>query len=316
MPSRPAARHTSAGSPVGSAAASSSSRRVSAGSASIRRRKLSSMLPESVERHRAGQPEPAGQLRRRQTPRQLQQGQRVAMRLGDDLIADPRIHRPGQRRVQQRPRIVLPQPLDHKFRQSRQVTGRDTGPEHQADRLRPQPAGDEREDLRRGAVEPLLVIDDAHQRPFPGQLGQQAQDGQADQKPVRRRPGTEAERGPQRVALRRRETLQAVQHRRAQLVQHRERQLHLRLDTHRARHPAARRLPGQVLQQRGLAHPRLAVHHQTPAFTRTHRRHQPVEHVAFGAAAGQLRHRPRPGKSAGTCTALTLLPGQRTGHSD
>jgi AraC-like DNA-binding protein len=97
-------------------------------------------------------------------------------------------------------------------------------------------------------------------------------------------------------------------------VQHRERQLHLRLDTRRAHHPAARRLPGQVLQERGLAHPWLAAHNQSATFTRTHSRHQPVEHVAFGAATGQLRHRPRSGKSAGTCTALTILPGQRTGH--
>jgi hypothetical protein len=41
------------------------------------------------------------------------------MRLGDDLITDPRIQRPGQRRVQQRPRIILTQPLDDKFRQAR-----------------------------------------------------------------------------------------------------------------------------------------------------------------------------------------------------
>ena len=252
------------------------------------------------DRHRAGQPEPAGQLRRRPTSRQLQQGQRVAMRLGDDLVADPRIQRPGQRRVQQRPRIILTQPLNYKFRQSRQVTGRDTGPEHQADRLGPQPPREEREDLRRGAVEPLLVIDDAHQRPFPGQLGQQAQGGQADQEPVRWRPGTEAERGPQRVALRRRETLQAVQHRRAQLVQYRERQLHLRLDTHRARHPAAGRLPGQVLQQRGLAHPGLAAHHESYGF----HPHAPPP------AAGRARRIRRGGRSAPSLSP----PRQISGH--
>ena len=228
------------------------------------------------------------------------------MRLGHDLVADPRIQRPGQRRVQQRPRIIFPQPPDHQLGQPRQVTGRDTGPEHQADRLRPQPARDEREDLRRGAVEPLLVIDDAHQRPVPGHLGQQAQGGQADQEPVRRQAGAEAERGPQRVALRRRQTVQVVQHRRAQLVQRRERQLHLRLDAPRVCYPAARRLPGQVLQQRGLAHPRLAVHHESAAFTRTHSRHQSAEHVAFRVAVGQARHRPSPGNSAGTRTVPTL----------
>ena len=228
------------------------------------------------------------------------------MRLGDYLVADPRIQRPGQRRVQQRPRIIFPQPSDHQFRQSRQVTGRDTGPEHHADRLRPQPARNERQDLRRGTVEPLLVIDDAHKRPVPGHLGQQAQGGQTDQEPVRCRARAEAECGPQRVTLRRRQTLQAVQHRRAQLVQDGERQLHLRLDAPRVRYPAARRLPGEVLQQRGLAHPRLAVHYESAAFTRTHSRHQPTEHVAFRAAVGQARHRPSPGKSAGTRTVPTL----------
>jgi hypothetical protein len=234
------------------------------------------------------------------------------VRLGDDLIADPRIQRPGQRRVQQRPRIIVLQPPDRQLRQSRQAAARDTGPEHQADRLRPQPAPGERQDLRRGAVEPLLVIDDAHQRPVPGHLGQQAQGGQADQEPVRCRPGAEAERGPQRVALRRRETPQAVQHRRAQLVQRRERQLHLRLDTHRAHHPAARRLPGQVLQQRRLAHPRLAPHHQSTAFTRTHSRRQPAEHAALDVAAGQLRHRSRPGNQRvpGAGVAAAAAPGE------
>ena len=48
MPSRPAARHTSAGSPSGSAAASSNSRRVFAGSGASLRWKLSSMRPEST----------------------------------------------------------------------------------------------------------------------------------------------------------------------------------------------------------------------------------------------------------------------------
>ena len=48
--------------------------------------------------------------------------------------------------------------------QAGQVAARVPGREHQADRFRAQPAGDERQHLRRGAVEPLLVVDQAQQR--------------------------------------------------------------------------------------------------------------------------------------------------------
>ena len=59
------------------------------------------------EPHRAGKSEPARQLRRGLSAWQLEQGQRVAMRLGDDLVADPRIDRPGERRVEQRPGVIV-----------------------------------------------------------------------------------------------------------------------------------------------------------------------------------------------------------------
>jgi hypothetical protein len=53
------------------------------------------VLDPARQRRRGRQPEPAGHLHRRQRPRQLQQRERVAPRLGDDQITDPRIHRPG-----------------------------------------------------------------------------------------------------------------------------------------------------------------------------------------------------------------------------
>jgi len=43
----------------------------------------------------------------------------------------------------------------------------------------------ERQRLRRGTIQPLRIIDQANQRAVLGHLGQQAQDGQADQKGVR-----------------------------------------------------------------------------------------------------------------------------------
>ena len=64
-----------------------------------------------------------------------------------------------------------------------------------------------------------------------------------------------------------------------------ERKLHLRLDTHGARDAAVRRLLDQVLQQRGLAHARLAAHDQGPALTRANSVDQPVEHIELVAPA-------------------------------
>ena len=126
MPSRPAARQTSARSPDGSAAASCSSRRVSAGRASSWRAKLSSIRP--VSGTAPGRPNPPGQLRRGQPARQFQQRQRIAAGLGDDQVADPRVQRPGQRRVQQRPRVIVSQPVDLQLGQPGQIRRPDRGP--------------------------------------------------------------------------------------------------------------------------------------------------------------------------------------------
>ena len=154
------------------------------------------------------------------------------------------------------------------------------GREDQADRIGRQPARHEPQRLRRGAVQPLLVIHQADQRLLPGRLRQQAEHGQAHQEPVRRRSRAEAERGPQRLPLRLGQAIQPVQHRRAQLMQAGEGQLHLRLDAQRAHHPAARRLPGQVVQQRGLAHARLAADHQHPALTGPDGLDEPAERAS------------------------------------
>jgi hypothetical protein len=142
-------------------------------------------------------------------------------------------------------------------------------------------------------IEPLPVVDQADQRlPF-SDGGHQAQHGQAHQEPVRRGPGTHAERGPQSFPLRPRHRLQPIQHRTAQLMQPGEGQLHLRLDTGGPLDAAARHAPAQVLQQRCLAHTRLAMHHQRPALAGADSLHQPVKHPALGVAAGQLRRAAR-----------------------
>ena len=246
------------------------------------------LLDPARERHRAREREPARQLRRRESTRQLQQRQRVAARLADDLVADLRVHGPGEHGVQQRVRIVLRQTLHVQLGQPRQLVARRTRREDQADRFRLQAARDEREDLCRGAIEPLCVVHHADQRLLLGRVGQQAQDRESDEEAVRRRPGTEAERGPQRIALRHRETLETIEHRRQQLMQPGEGQLHLRLDAGGAYHTAAGRLLDEVVQQRRLAHARLAPQHQGPALARADRFDEPVEHVALAAPAPEL----------------------------
>ena len=96
----------------------------------------------------------------------------VAVRLGHDLIAHSRVHRPGQRRVQQRACVLLRQPADRQLRQTRQLGAVEAGAEHHAHRLRDQAARHERQYLRGGPVEPLGVVDQADQRPLAGCLGQ------------------------------------------------------------------------------------------------------------------------------------------------
>ena len=66
-------------------------------------------------------------------------------------------------------------------------------------------------------------------------------------------------------------------------------ELHLGLDARRARDATARRPRREVVQQRGLADPRLAAHDQHATLARPHIRQQPVECVALATPAAQSR---------------------------
>ena len=83
----------------------SNKRRASPGSLARRRVKLSSML---ADKGTARQPEPARELYRRQPARQLQQSERVTVRLENDPIQHVLIQASGQDGLQQRPRITMP----------------------------------------------------------------------------------------------------------------------------------------------------------------------------------------------------------------
>ena len=102
-------------------------------------------------------------------------------------------------------------------------------------------------------VEPLRVVDDADQRLLLGDVGEQRQRGQADQEPVGRSAGAEAEHRRERVALRGGKRLEVLEHRRAELVQAAVGQLHLRLDAGRRGDVPAGDAAGDVAQQGALA---------------------------------------------------------------
>ena len=190
------------------------------------------LLDLARQRPRVGTSEPTGQLRRRQPPRQLQQGERITARFGDDPVlacarrgarASPTPAAHGHhRRADPGPRAPADPPTGR-----RSVTHR----EHHRDPLGQQTTRNESKRLRGDPIQPLGVIDHADQRLLLGDLGQQAEHRQPDQEPVRRVSGAQAERACQRITLRARKAIKVVQHRRAQQMKPGERQLHLGLDT-------------------------------------------------------------------------------------
>ena len=256
----------------------------------LRQALLEALLDAAGQHRPAVQAEPARQLGGRAAPRQLQQRERVAVRLGHDAIPDALVERTRHHRLEQHARVLVLQPADDELRQPVEgpLAGRLAHGEDQPDRLRAQPPRHERERLRRGGVEPLRVVDDADQRPLLRHLGQQAQDRQADQEALRSVTVAHAEGRAERSALRTGKALEPIHERRTQLLKPGERELHLRLHA-RGPHDAA---PGGVLhqipQQRALTDARLPAQHQRPARPRADARHQLIQRRALGAPPEQI----------------------------
>jgi len=111
-------------------------------------------------------------------------------------------------------------------------------------------------------VEPLRIIDHAQQRTVLGHLREQTQRRQPDAEAIRGFARGQAEHGLHGLPLRRRKRVEPVEQRPAQLMEAGERQLHVRLDSHRPDDVRIRRRRDQVLQQRRLADPGLTPQHQ------------------------------------------------------
>jgi len=159
-----------------------------------------------ILRERLRQAEATRQLGGREAARQLEQGQRVPPGFGQDPLPDLLIERPRHDRAQQGPGVGLPESLDSEPGDSLEVLARLAGGERQQHALGLEPTSGEGERLRRGPVQPLAVVHHADERPLRRRLRQQAQDGQADEEAIGRRPGTDAQCGPQCIALRNRNT--------------------------------------------------------------------------------------------------------------
>ena len=239
--------------------------------------------------------EAAGKVLGAHLPGQLQQGQRVAPGLGDDLGAYPHVEGAGQRRIKQRSRVGTVQTPDHQGGQPGHRVGRFAGGEHQRHRLRTQPPGHEGQHLRRGPVQPLLVIDQTDQRSCGGRIGEQVQHRQTDQEAVWDGAFGDAQCGSESVALRHRQSPEPIQERLTQLVYSGEGQLHLGLHARRARHLESVGCLGEMIQQCGLADAGFAAQHQRPALPGPQGVDDPGEDRAFVAAPDQTAVRCQPG---------------------
>jgi hypothetical protein len=267
----------------------------------LRRKRLETppeaLLDAARHRHGLGHPVAAGQLRRRHRARQLQQRQRVAARFGDDAVPHPFVELDVDRGLEQRARIGLAQAPHRHVRQARQLglVADLADREDEGDRLGIEAAGDERQRLRRRAVEPLRVVHDAQQRLVACRLGAQAEHGEPHEQAIRRVAGAEAERGAERLALGPGQRVQVLEQGRAELLQPGVRELHLGLRARRSHDAAARRLVRHVLQQRGLADASLAAQHQHRASAGAQASQQLIQRFALA---------PPPEQSAARITVI------------
>jgi hypothetical protein len=246
------------------------------------------LLDAGGQGHRGRQAKSARELRRAQPARQLQQGQRIPVRLGDDPLQHAFVQSSWQDRLEQRPRMTMTQRRHVKLRQTGERVAQLSRREHERDLLRKEPARHKGDGSLRRTVEPLRVIDQAQERLLLGGLGKQAQDRQPHQETIRRWPSTEPERDAQRVVLGVRKALHELEERRAQLLNRREREFHLGLDPERPGDPKLRCGADRVLEKRRLSDARFAVHRQHSAAPSAGPAEQPVEHLGLAFPAEQL----------------------------
>jgi hypothetical protein len=148
-----------------------------------------------------------------------------------------------------------------------------------------QAPGDEDERVRRRAVEPLGIVDEAQDRALVARLGQQAQQTERHEEAVVDPVEAEAERAAQGGRLRRGQPVDERELRPDELVHPGERQLVLGLDPRAAHHahPVAGVLG--VREQRRLADARLAADDERGAAAVPRALEEGVDRALLGLAA-------------------------------
>ena len=243
---------------------------------------------------RARKTESPGQLRGAPRPRELEQRERVAVALRDELVADRAIQRHVHVVEQQCTRVAVAESVDRHLGQLGEdvlAAARPNGA-HERDALGEQAAGDEADDLGGRGVEPLRVVDEAHERLSLGDLGDERERCDADEEAIGRRAGAAAEHRRQRVALRCGQPLEMVEHGRAELVESAVGELHLRLDSHGLRDVPAGDTAGEVGEQSALSDAGLSAQHDDAAATVERVGQEPVERFTFGTTSQELHRRP------------------------
>ncbi len=177
-PSRLAARHTSAGSPIGSAAASTSSRRVSSGRASTRRRKLSSIRPDRDNTF--GIPNPPASAAGG-SPRGSSSKASGLPCVSATMRSRTRSSS-GQRTTESSSTRASASASPSTTSSGSPVKSALGSPrrEYHQHRVGHQPARRKRQRLGRRSVQPLRVVHHADERALPGRLGQQAEHSQTN----------------------------------------------------------------------------------------------------------------------------------------
>ena len=196
---------------------------------------------------------------------QLEQRERIAVggpqKPLDDVGRDPAIQASAEQGVG----VLRVQAVDLELGQPRRIEAtRIAGARghEQRDRLGFEAPRGEHERLGRRGVQPLGVVDAAQHRATVAGLGQQAQQAGADEKAILDAVEAEAQRAAQSRGLGGGEAIDELQARAHELVHAGEGQLVLGLDADAAQHRHVARAVGGVLEQRGLADPRLAAQHE------------------------------------------------------
>jgi hypothetical protein len=121
------------------------------------------------------QPEATREFRGAPRPRELEQGKRVPMALRDDLVADDRIQGSYQVLEEQGTRVRLTEWTHVQMGESSEdaITDLCSSGANQRDPLGKEASGHEPEDLHGRLIEPLRVVEDAHEWLLLRRLGEQ-----------------------------------------------------------------------------------------------------------------------------------------------